>query len=171
MSIYELRTYTLQVGKMGEAAEAYKNLGWPVFERVGEGRCLAYFTGDVGAMNQIIHIWKFADDADRRAFWGRLYADEGFKTFAGGVPAAGAGAAEQADAVGALGPDALSGRRSAGGPVADLPCRRARRGAEGRPERPCRGRGRLRQVTQNAFSRSLKSSAGPSNLLRPSSST
>lgn len=82
MSIYELRTYTLYVGKMGEAAEAYQTLGWPVFERVGEGRCLGYFTGDVGAMNQIWHIWKFPDDQDRRAFWARLYADDGFKAFA-----------------------------------------------------------------------------------------
>lgn len=82
MSIYELRTYTLQVGKMGEAVEAYQGLGWPAFERLGEGRCLGYFTGDVGAMNQIIHVWKFADDADRREFWKRTYADDGFKAFA-----------------------------------------------------------------------------------------
>ena len=82
MSIYELRTYQLYVGKMAEAVEAYQTLGWPVFERLAEGRLIGYFTGDVGAINQIVHLWRFADDADRRAFWGRVYADEGFKAFA-----------------------------------------------------------------------------------------
>ena len=31
-------------------------------------RLVGYFTGDIGAVNQLIHVWKFDDDADRRAF-------------------------------------------------------------------------------------------------------
>ena len=43
---------------------------------------VGYFIGDVGAMNQIVHLWKFADDADRREFWETLFADETFMAFA-----------------------------------------------------------------------------------------
>jgi len=39
---------------------------------------IGYFLADSGMINQIIHMWKFADDADRRAFWARLYADKNF---------------------------------------------------------------------------------------------
>lgn len=80
--IYELRTYTLQVGKLAEAVELYQTIGWPALEKHAGGRLVGYFTGDVGAMNQIIHIWKFADDADRRAFWRAVFADQGFMAFA-----------------------------------------------------------------------------------------
>ncbi len=82
MSLYELRTYTLQVGKMPEAVEHYKTLGWPALSAHGAEKLVGYFTGDIGAMNQIIHIWRFDDDADRRAFWAKVYADESFMAFA-----------------------------------------------------------------------------------------
>lgn len=82
MAIYELRTYTFQVGKLAQAAELYDAYGWPALERIAAGKLVGYFTGDVGAMNQLFHLWKFADDADRRAFWKQIYADEEFQTFA-----------------------------------------------------------------------------------------
>jgi hypothetical protein len=39
---------------------------------------VGYFFADTGTINQLVHIWKFADDADRRAFWARLFADKDF---------------------------------------------------------------------------------------------
>ena len=80
--IYELRTYTLQVGKMAEAVEHYQKIGWPALSKHAEGKLVGYFTGDIGALNQIVHVWKFADDADRREFWKAVYADTGFQEFA-----------------------------------------------------------------------------------------
>ncbi|MGI9491947.1 MAG: NIPSNAP family protein [Geminicoccaceae bacterium] len=82
MAIYELRTYHFYVGKMAEAVEIYNELAWPVLERLHEGRLIGYFMGDVGAMNQLVHLWKFADDADQRQFWQTAYADAGFQNFA-----------------------------------------------------------------------------------------
>ncbi len=81
MPLYELRTYTLYVGKLNEAIEHYKTLGWKVF-RKHEDLLVGYFLGDAGAMNQIIHVWRFEDDAARRAFWKELYADPDFAAFA-----------------------------------------------------------------------------------------
>jgi hypothetical protein len=81
MAIYELRTYDVVVGKMAEAVSLYNTEGWPAIQRHPQ-RLVGYFTGDVGAINQIIHLWKFEDDADRRAFWAGVFADEAFMDFA-----------------------------------------------------------------------------------------
>ena len=81
MSIYEQRTYHVIVGKMSEVVELYKTEGWPLLEKHAD-KLVGYFQGDVGAMNQLIHLWKFKDDADRRAFWAMFYADSGLMAFA-----------------------------------------------------------------------------------------
>lgn len=81
MAIYELRTYDVIVGKMTEVVALYKNEGWPALSRHPQ-RLVGYFTGDVGALNQLVHLWKFEDDADRRAFWAGVFADAEFMAFA-----------------------------------------------------------------------------------------
>lgn len=81
MAIYELRTYDVVVGKMSEVTRLYQTQGWPALA-THPPKLLSYFTGDVGALNQIVHLWKFDDDADRRAFWAGVYADADFMAFA-----------------------------------------------------------------------------------------
>ena len=81
MAIYELRTYTLNVGKIADAIKLYTELGWPAL-KLYEDHLIGYFTGDIGALNQIVHLWKFDDDADRRQFWAKIYADDNFMAFA-----------------------------------------------------------------------------------------
>jgi hypothetical protein len=78
MALYELRTYSLYVGKLAEVLELYRKEGWPAVSRHAEGRLVGYFVGDVGAMNQIVHLWKFEDDAERRRFWEAVLADGAF---------------------------------------------------------------------------------------------
>jgi len=85
LAIFELRIYNLYVGKLAEAIGVYKTLGWPALKPHCQGKLIGYFTGDVGAMNQIVHLWTFDDDADRRAFWAKIYADEAFKTFGANI--------------------------------------------------------------------------------------
>ena len=82
MAIYELRTYSVVVGKMGEVVSLYANEGWPALARHPQ-KLVGYFTGDVGALNELIHVWKFDDDADRRAFWAGALADPDFAAFVG----------------------------------------------------------------------------------------
>lgn len=81
MAIYELRTYQVVVGKMNAIADLYKSAGWPALSKHPK-KLVCYFIGDVGAMNQLVHLWKFDDDEDRRAFWANLYADPDFIAFA-----------------------------------------------------------------------------------------
>ena len=81
MAIYELRTYQVVVGKMSDVVALYKAEGYPALEHL-PARLVGYFTGDIGALNELVHLWKFDDDADRRAFWAKVYADEAFMAFA-----------------------------------------------------------------------------------------
>jgi hypothetical protein len=80
MSIFELRTYSLVVGKMSGVVALWTTEGWPALEKHPK-KLVAYFTGDVGALNQLIHIWKYDDEVDRRAFWAGVYADPLFMAF------------------------------------------------------------------------------------------
>jgi hypothetical protein len=83
MIIFELRTYTLHAGKMGEGTKLYQELGMPLFEKRGyDKKLIGFFQADTGMINQIVFIMKFEDDADRRAFWAKVYADPDFLAFA-----------------------------------------------------------------------------------------
>ena len=81
MNIFELRTYTLHVGKLSKAIEVYKDLGWPALQKYKKN-IIRYYIGDVGALNQIIHIWQFEDDNARRELWKIIYKDKDFIKFA-----------------------------------------------------------------------------------------
>jgi hypothetical protein len=81
MALFELRTYTVIVGKMAVVTDLYQREGWPALAR-HPPQLVGYFTGDIGAMNQLVHLWKFEDDADRRAFWAGVFGDPVFMAFA-----------------------------------------------------------------------------------------
>ena len=79
MILYEMRTYTLQVGKMAEAVKLYTEIGYPVLQKSGLDKSLVgYFQADTGVINQLIHLWRFNDDTARRAHWAALYANPDF---------------------------------------------------------------------------------------------
>jgi hypothetical protein len=66
MALYEMRTYTLHVGKMREVTTLYQEQGFPALKKGGFDKYLVgYFMADTGMLNQLVHIWKFEDDADR----------------------------------------------------------------------------------------------------------
>ena len=81
MKIFELRTYTLHVGKLSSAIKIYKELGWPALKKYN-ANIIRYYIGDVGALNQIIHVWQFEDDNSRRELWKIIYNDKDFIKFA-----------------------------------------------------------------------------------------
>ena len=79
MALYELRTYTLYVGKMAEVTKLYQEFGFPALKKGGHDKKLVgYFQGDTGTINQIVHLWKFDDDADRRKHWAGVLANKDF---------------------------------------------------------------------------------------------
>ena len=79
MALYEMRTYTLKVGAMAEAVKLYTELGFPALKKGGHDKHLVgYFQADTGTINQLVHIWKFDDDAGRRAHWAAVFANKDF---------------------------------------------------------------------------------------------
>ena len=86
--LYEKRTYDIFVGQMPEVIRLYRDEAMPILEAAGFADYLVgYFISDTGPLHQLIHIWRFEDDAARRDFWKRLYANEEFMAFAGQVRA------------------------------------------------------------------------------------
>ncbi len=83
MSIYEKRIYSVTVGQMQEVIRVYSEVGYPMFEANGfANNLVGYFISDTGPLHQLIHIWRFDDDAARRDFWKRLYGHADFAGFA-----------------------------------------------------------------------------------------
>jgi hypothetical protein len=79
MALYELRTYTLRVGAMAEAVKLYQEIGLPALQRGGQDKKLVgYFQADTGTINQLVHLWKFEDDVNRRAHWAAVCANKDF---------------------------------------------------------------------------------------------
>lgn len=86
MAIYELRTYQVYVGQMGEALKVYSEFGWPALQKGGfDAKLVGYFKSDTGPLHQLVHLWKFDDDADRRNHWDTLFQDDDFMAFAGKI--------------------------------------------------------------------------------------
>ena len=79
MHVYEMRTYTLHVGKMAEAVKLYTQFGYPALQKGGhDKKLIGYFQADTGMINQRVRLWKFDDAADRRAHWAAVYANQDF---------------------------------------------------------------------------------------------
>ena len=84
MALYEVRTYQVYVGKMKDAMTAYQAYGLPAIQKGGfYSKLFGYFTSDTGGLHQIVHLWKFDDEADRRNHWNSLFANDDFMDFAG----------------------------------------------------------------------------------------
>ena len=83
MALYEMRTYNVYVGRMAEVVKLYGDEGWPALENGGfSAKLVGYCTSDVGTLHQLVHLWKFDDDADRRNHWGTLFQNDAFMSFA-----------------------------------------------------------------------------------------
>jgi hypothetical protein len=122
MALYEMRTYTLYVGKMAEAQKLYTELGFPALKKGGHDKNLVgYFVADTGMINQLVHIWKFKDDGDRRAHWAGRVREQGFRRgVCFEVPTAGDEPGGEADDRGAVGAASVRGRYQAPGPRSQI---------------------------------------------------
>lgn len=81
-TIYEKRTYAVTVGQMPEVTRLYTTQGWPALEAGGFSKnCLGYFVSDTGELHQLVHLWRFESDDERRAFWKRLGENAEFAAF------------------------------------------------------------------------------------------
>jgi len=84
--IVEMRTYTLQAGKVPEFVKLYQDLGENIQVPI-LGNLVGAYTTEIGPLNQVIHLWGYVDMADRAARRAVLAADKEWpKYLAAAVP-------------------------------------------------------------------------------------
>jgi len=78
--IFDLRIYTLHNDKFGEWLKLYEQYGHATqVKHCGEP--VLYATTEVGTLNQVVHVWKYASQADREARREALMADPAFQDY------------------------------------------------------------------------------------------
>ncbi len=61
---------------MPEAVRLYQEYGFPTLKKGGhDTKLVGYFQSATGMINQLVHLWKFADDAGRQARWAAVFAN------------------------------------------------------------------------------------------------
>ena len=78
--IVEMRTYTIRVGGMPAFLRHYEQEGLRIIRPI-LGNLLGYFTTDIGELNQVVHLWGYADLQDRATRRAALNADADWIAF------------------------------------------------------------------------------------------
>jgi hypothetical protein len=83
--IVEERTYTAVVGRAKEWLDYYAEHGFPVQVR-HLGRCIGFFTTELGTLNQIVHLWAYDSLAHRESARAKMAQDPDWHKFVTGQP-------------------------------------------------------------------------------------
>lgn len=81
--ILDHRTYTLHPGRIAEFLKLYEAEGWPI-QTEHLGQPYGWFVSmDIGELNQVVHIWRYRDLADREQRRAKLAADPRWQSYLG----------------------------------------------------------------------------------------
>ncbi|WP_284178469.1 NIPSNAP family protein [Rhabdaerophilum sp. SD176] len=86
MAVFEIRTYTIRPGKLHDYLKLYHAEGFEIHCRF-LGPSVGWFYTEIGALNQVMMMWRYENHADREARRERLYADPDWLAF---IPKTGA---------------------------------------------------------------------------------
>jgi hypothetical protein len=75
--IIDVRIYTAVPGKLAAAVKLYEEHGYPHQVKY-LGKPIFYGTTEVGPLNQIVHAWGYASQAEREEKRARMEADPGW---------------------------------------------------------------------------------------------
>jgi hypothetical protein len=78
--LVEMRTYTTRPGRLGEYLALYEAEGMAVQKRI-LGRLVGYYRSELGALNQVVHLWAYTDLVERAERRQALLADPAFKAY------------------------------------------------------------------------------------------
>ena len=62
--IYELRTYTVRPGTLGDMVKAASTVSRDI-RRDDFGKLVGYWLTEIGPLNQVMHMWSYSDFAER----------------------------------------------------------------------------------------------------------
>lgn len=78
--IVDIRTYTLQPGNLGAFFKLYGEEGFAIQTR-HLGQPLGYYFIDIGPQNRVVHLWGYADIAERAAKRAVMEADPAWTVY------------------------------------------------------------------------------------------
>lgn len=78
MMYFEMRTYTVKIGKMNEYISLFEHVGLPILSKYAT--LVGYWQAESGELNQIIHIWAYESLDDRTEKRRALYQDQEWLT-------------------------------------------------------------------------------------------
>lgn len=78
--IVEMRIYTIKFGSTGRYFDLYRTLGQSIQWRI-LGEPLGYYSTEIGALNQIVHLWRYSSFEDRVVRRARLWQDAAWLEF------------------------------------------------------------------------------------------
>jgi hypothetical protein len=87
--IVDVRTYVCKPGMLADWVALYERDAWPLQQKY-LGNCLGFFTSIEGNLNQVVHVWGYASQADREARRNAMYEDPGWPSFLAKVKELGA---------------------------------------------------------------------------------
>ncbi len=72
--VYELRTYQLKVGALPGYLEIAKTRLLPILSEFGL-KPVGFWYTEIGALNELVHLWGYTDLNDREQKWARWRKD------------------------------------------------------------------------------------------------
>ena len=78
--IVEERCYTAQVGKAKEWLDYYEKHAFPIQQKY-LGKCIGFFTTEIGTLHQIVHLWAYDNLAHREAARAKMFQDPDWQKF------------------------------------------------------------------------------------------
>jgi hypothetical protein len=78
--IVDLRIYEVRPNRVDEFVRTYHQYAWPLQTR-HLGRCLGWYVGVEGHINQVVHLWAYEDQADRERRRAALWADSEWQAY------------------------------------------------------------------------------------------
>ena len=78
--IVEQRRYSLKIWCVPEYLSLYETEGYAIQKPI-LGRLVGYFSTEIGAQHQIVHLWAYRDLADRAERRARLGADPAWRAY------------------------------------------------------------------------------------------
>ena len=71
--IYEMRTYTIKVGKLNEYLSLFEEVGQPIISKYTD--LVGFWYTEIGELNQVVHIWAYESLDERAERRNNLYND------------------------------------------------------------------------------------------------
>ncbi|HEY4373734.1 MAG TPA: NIPSNAP family protein [Burkholderiales bacterium] len=76
----EMRTYTLHPGKIATYLKLYETQGMEIQKKI-LGGMVGYYSTELGALNQIVHMWAYESLNERTEKRAKLGADPGWQAY------------------------------------------------------------------------------------------